>query len=243
VLYSDEDLVVSIKPSGYLAHYNARDRRSRNALDALKRALDCDLYAVHRLDRGTSGLMLFARNREAAAELGRQFRERLVGKTYLALVRGHILEAHRIDKPLSQVKGGERVPSLTHVEPLCHTTLREPVGRYREAWYTLVRLRLETGRLHQARRHLRSIDHPVIGDMRHGDREQSRFFARRFGIAELMLRAYELRFAHPTSGAAVMASSGVPESWRAVAKAIQMDLPAGLVWEPSVAVGESKTLH
>ena len=234
VLYSDRDVVLSIKPPGYLAHFNPKDRRSPNALDILKKLTGGDLYAVHRLDRGTSGLMLLARNRDAASELSRQFRERLVGKIYLALVRGHLDRACRIERALSREKGSDPLPSVTHVEPLSRVTLAEPVGRYDEAWYTFVRLRLETGRLHQARRHLRSIDHPVIGDMRHGDREQSRFFARRFGMDGLMLRAYELTFAHPVTRDRVLACAGLPPSWTAVAEKIGLALPAELRREPVV---------
>jgi hypothetical protein len=91
--------------------------------------------------------------------------------------------------------------------------------------------------MHQARKHLHHIDHPVIGDKKHGDPAQNRFFAQRFDARELFLRAYRLRFAHPVTGRSVDACAGMPESWLRIAQAIGLDVPPDLPREPSVTLG------
>ena len=229
VLYRDDDLLVIDKPSGWLTHFHPRDPHRPNCVRFLEQATSARVYPIHRIDRITSGLVVFALSRPAAAELGRQLREREVEKEYLALVRGHLEESRWIETPVRRTpRGDERVPARSHAEPLSRTVLAEPVGRYAEAWYTLVRVRLETGRLHQARTHLHHIDHPVIGDGRHGDRGQNRFFAARFGMTELMLRAYRLELHRPADGRVLRACSGIPTAWLAVFDEIGIDVPESL---------------
>ena len=237
ILYRDDAIVIVDKPSGLLVHPNPHERGAPTCLWRLRDALGVDVLSVHRIDRGASGLVLFAVTRESAGILSAQFRGRSVGKRYLALVRGHLMEARSIDLPVPRDLGSEPVASLSFVTPLARTVVHEPVSIYQEGWFTLVDVELLTGRMHQARKHLHHVDHPVIGDKKHGDSAQNRFFAERFGTRELFLRAYRLRFTHPLTGLAVDACAGLSESWLRIAGLIGLAFPPLVAADPSVSVG------
>jgi tRNA pseudouridine65 synthase len=237
VLYRDETIVVVDKPAGLLVHPNPHERGAPTCLWMLRDALGEDVACVHRIDRGASGLVLFAASRESAGLLAVQFRERSVGKRYLALVRGHLLEARSIDQPVPRDLGSRPVPSRSFVTPLARTVLPEPVSIYPEGWFTLAEVELLTGRMHQARKHLHHVNHPVIGDKKHGDPAQNRFFAERFDARELFLRAYRLRFTHPVTGLTVQACAGLSASWIRITRLIGITIPPGLAIEPSVSIG------
>ncbi len=236
ILYRDDAIVVVDKPSGLLVHPNPHERGAPTCLGLLRDALGADVLTVHRIDRGASGLVLFAATRESASLLSAQFRERSVGKSYLALVRGHLMEARTIDQPLPRDLGSAPVPSRSFVTPLARTVLHEPVSIYPEGWFTLAQVDLATGRMHQARKHLHHIDHPVIGDKKHGDGAQNRFFADRLGARELFLRAYGLRFRHPATALTVEACAGLSESWLRITELIGLAVPRCIAVEPSVII-------
>ncbi len=227
VLYRDDSVVVVDKPPGTMVHRNTWEPRIESCVEILGRRLGKAVLPVHRIDRATSGAVVFALDSRAAAALAGQFRLRSVAKTYLAIVRGHLEHAVEVDHPIRQP---ERVlPARSTVTPLARAVFPEPAGIYQEAWYSLVRVDLHTGRSHQARRHLRHLGHPVIGDRRYGDRAQNRFFAGRFGTTEMFLRAYSLSFAHPVSDRGVEVCTGVPGRWREVAAAVGLPVPAELL--------------
>ncbi|MFW6329337.1 MAG: pseudouridine synthase [Alkalispirochaetaceae bacterium] len=227
ILYEDGAILLADKPSGMIVHPNAWDPKAPNCVHTLARRLGRRVHNVHRLDRATSGVMVFALTSATAAELSRQFREREVSKRYVAVVRGHLRSSVRIDKPLPG-REGELAASVSEVEPLCTTVVREPVGRYDEAWLSLLALTLLTGRRHQARRHLRSITHPIIGDRQYGDNRNNNLFLSLTGRRELMLRAVELRFTHPDSGERMVVSGGLPEWWREALDSVGLTPPASL---------------
>lgn len=237
ILYRDDAIVVADKPPGLLVHPNPHERGAATCLRILSERLAARVRTVHRIDRAASGLVLFALTQESASLLSAQFRQRTLGKEYLALVRGHLLEARTIDLPVPRDVGSAPVPSSTSVRPLARAVLDEPVGRYDQGWFTLVGIDLLTGRMHQARKHLHHVNHPVIGDKKHGDPAQNRFFQQRFGTRELFLRAYRLRFAHPVTGRPVEACAGLPERWLRVAAAIGLEIPPQLPRQPAVSVG------
>ncbi|HXO29275.1 MAG TPA: pseudouridine synthase [Thermoanaerobaculia bacterium] len=189
VLYQDDDLLVVDKPSGLVVHRGwARDGE---VVMTLARALASrHVSPVHRLDRGTSGVLVLALTAAAAGALGEAFESGRVQKRYLALVRGIAPEAGIVDHPIPRAPGGPRVPAITRYRRLA------TFERY--SWLEAFP---ETGRLHQVRRHLKHISHPVIGDVRYGKGEHNRLFRTRFGLYRLALHAAELSFEHPVSGA------------------------------------------
>ncbi|MGZ3699060.1 MAG: pseudouridine synthase [Bdellovibrionota bacterium] len=215
ILYQDEHLVAIDKPAGYHVHPPEDPRhgaaRAFVALSLLRKQLDQYLYPVHRLDRATSGVLLFALSKDSAAALQRSFQEGLVKKTYFAVARGWISEARLIDHAL---KNDERVyEAQTEVDPLARMELPSPVGRYETARYTLLKASPRTGRMHQIRRHCDSISHPLVGDSVYGDGAHNRFFKEKLKLPGLFLKAYALRFPHPVSGAEIRLHSRWGEKW------------------------------
>jgi tRNA pseudouridine65 synthase len=176
------------------------------------------LHPVHRLDRGTSGVLLLARNPAAARDLGAAFAEGLADKTYLALVRG-LLPAGGItvDHPVPADEGAPRTKARTFVLFLAAAEL--PASPLREARYSWVEARPETGRFHQVRRHLKHIGHPVLGDSTYGRADHNRLLRDRVGLARLALHAARL---------------AIP--WRGARLVIDAPLPADLA-EPLAALG------
>lgn len=181
--------------------------------------------------------MLFALSAETARLLAESFRNREVKKRYVAVVRGHLEAALTVDTPIRNQKG-KAFHAVSHVAPLAKTVIPEPIGDYAEAWFSLVEIELETGRRHQARRHLNYISHPVIGDRQHGDRRNNRFFLERFGCRELLLRAMSLEFTHPGTGQRIRAFGGLPDWWREVLGKVGVEPPERLLSEPGVTVLE-----
>lgn len=236
ILYRDQAIVLVDKPPGLLVHPNPHERGAPTCLWMVSDRLGAQVRTVHRIDRAASGLVLLALTQESASLMSAQFRQRTIGKEYLAIVRGHMNEACTIDLPVPRDLGSVPVPSLTSARPLARAVVHEPVGRYDEGWFTLVAVELLTGRMHQARKHLHHINHPIIGDKKHGDPAQNRYFQRRFDTRELFLRAYRLRFDHPVTGRPVEACAGLPERWLLVAAGIGLDIPPQLQREPSVRV-------
>ena len=238
ILYRDERVVVVDKPPGMLVHPNPHDPSCPTCTAALTRSLGCRIFTVHRIDRGTSGLLVFGLDSAGARYLTEQFRDREAKKAYLALARGHLEDSVTVDKPLRNGSTEISSAALSHVRPISRATLAEPVSIYPEAWYTFLEVRLETGRNHQARRHLRHLNHPVIGDMRHGDRDQNRFFASRFGIRHMFLRAYRLQLHHPDGDRPMEFVAGLPRWWVKGLKAIGIDLTSEFPTIPRVPLSE-----
>jgi tRNA pseudouridine65 synthase len=186
ILYQDEDIVAVNKPSGMLVHRGwANDKVV--AMTEVRDQIGQWVYPVHRLDRGSSGVLLFALSSEVAATLGHAFTERLVDKFYLALVRGVPDEAGLIDHEIAKKEGGPKVFAQTEYRRLAVS------GRY-----SLVEARPRTGRLHQIRRHLKHISCPLIGDVRYGKGEHNRHFRNNYDLHRLALHCHGLALDHPT---------------------------------------------
>jgi tRNA pseudouridine65 synthase len=196
ILLADERVCAIVKPAGIMVHPTNISTDRVFVTDLLDRQLERPVRAVHRLDRATSGVLLFALDREAAAALGRQFAEGRVRKRYRAVVRGWTAKAGTIDRPLQRNRGASQ-SATTHYRCLGRTELPVPVPPHATARYSLVEAMPETGRRHQIRRHFNGIAHPVIGDVNHGDRRHNRVFRARYGCHRLLLHAEELQFRHP----------------------------------------------
>jgi len=218
LLYRGNGYVIIDKPAGVLSHPHPRDRESPILLDLLTEQLGIPVFTVHRLDRMTTGVMVLATDKRSAAHLCDQFADHRVEKHYLALVRGHTEEHGEIDAPLPHRTRDTESPALTRFRTVAQASLPVAVGRYEQAWFSLVDAELLTGRTHQARRHLHRINHPVLGDLRHGDNDYNRWAIPKYG-RYLFLRARSLSFAAPEDGRQIVARAGLSEVWeRAVAE-------------------------
>ena len=209
LLHRDDRLVAIDKPSGWLVHRSNLDRHeTRILVQALRDQLGQYVYPAHRLDKGTSGVMLFALDPETAADLGSQFERGEVRKTYWAVVRGWPPESGRIDHPLRNERDeyGDVAPdaeaqaAVTEFRRLATVELPHAVDRYPSARYALVELNPLTGRRHQLRRHMKHIAHPIIGDATHGKGRHNRWFQTEFACDRLLLACTELVFRHPADG-------------------------------------------
>ncbi|MGM0784570.1 MAG: pseudouridine synthase [Pseudomonadota bacterium] len=216
ILHDDAHLVVVHKPAGLLVHRTALAHGEREfLLQQLRDRLGRRVYPVHRLDRPTSGVMVFALDPESAARLGAAFTERRVTKRYLAVVRGIGPEAERLDYPLREEDGRRpkaempAQPAITEVRRLDGVELPVQVDRYPHARYSLMEARPLTGRRHQIRRHLSRRGYPIIGDAKHGKSIHNRFFADRLDAPRLLLAAVELDFEHPVDACRLRVSAAL----------------------------------
>lgn len=200
VLHRDARLVAIAKPPGLAVHRSEMVRDRRPALQRVRDQIGQWVYPVHRLDRATSGVLLLALDPEAAAWVGQRFRQREVSKRYLAVVRGWAPEAAEIDHPLRERPDGPAHSARTRLRRLATVELPIPVGRYPCARYSLVELRPQTGRLHQLRKHMAHLRHPIVGDVRHGEGRHNRLFREHFGLHRLLLHAERLELPHPDDG-------------------------------------------
>lgn len=204
ILHRDEHLVAVHKPAGLLVHRTALARGEREfLLQRLRDQLGQRVYPVHRLDRPTSGAMVFALSTAAAARLAEAFTERRVAKRYLAVVRGVGPEHDWLDYPLREEDGSRpkadmpAMEAMTEVRRLDSVELPVQVDRYPQSRYSLMQASPVTGRRHQIRRHLSQRGYPIIGDAKHGKGNHNRFFKERLGCSRLLLAAVGLAFDHP----------------------------------------------
>jgi tRNA pseudouridine65 synthase len=201
LLYVDDHVVVANKPSGLLVHRGwAND--DDVAMFRVRDAIGEHVHPIHRLDRGTSGALVLARSREVAATLMRALELGEVRKTYLALVRGTPPDAGTIDHPVPKSEDGERVPAVTRFRRLarssvdrCSLVLAEPL----------------TGRLHQIRRHLKHLGHPLIGDVNYGSGELNRHYRTTYGLHRLALHAGRVELDHPRTRERLAVTAPLPE--------------------------------
>lgn len=214
ILWSDRDLVAVYKPAGWLVHRTGLDAgETRFVMQALRDQLGQHVYPVHRLDKGTCGVLLMALHPEAARGLGQAFEQHRVRKRYLALVRGWAPEAIEVDHPLrpdDAPPDAPLQPAHTRFRGLARLDWPEPADpRFATTRLSLVEAWPTTGRRHQVRRHLKHLAHPIIGDATHGKGPLNRWWAERLGLQRLWLHAWRLTVPHPATGAPLVIDSGV----------------------------------
>ncbi|MGI2116237.1 tRNA pseudouridine(65) synthase TruC [Shewanella oncorhynchi] len=227
ILYEDEHLVAIHKPAGLLVHRSYLARRERFfAMQLTRDLVGCHVFPVHRLDRPTSGVLLFAKSSEVANALCEQFASHTIEKQYLALVRGNMHESGILDYALKveldELGDKNADPNkaaqeaVTAYEPLLNTEIPYQSGRYPTSRFALVRLSPKTGRKHQLRRHMAHLRHPIVGDTTHGDGKQNAFFREHFGINRLWLIAKKLTFTHPITQTRLSIETELESEWETV---------------------------
>ncbi len=203
ILYRDDWIVALDKPPGWAVHRSRRITDARVCMGVLRNLLDRRVHPLHRIDRKTSGIVLFALDAETAREMTARFARREIGKAYLAVVRGWLPGPVLFDAPLAPEKGSEPVAAQTFLLPLAQAEIPRPVGPHATARYSLLAAFPATGRRHQIRRHLKRAGHPVVGDAVHGDGRHNRFMREHAGTRRMALHAWAVRFRHPVTGAHV----------------------------------------
>ncbi len=228
ILHLDEQIVVVDKPAGMPVH---RSRMVADEevylIDRVREQVPGPLHLIHRLDRGTSGVVLIGRNAEVAGVLGRQFMQRDVAKTYLAVCRGWPAESGEIDYPLPGVReNSERKPALTRWRRLHVIEVPIAINRYPQQRYSLVEVSPETGRYRQIRRHFAHLRHPLIGDTSHGRTEHNRLYKQHFGVHRMLLHAWRLAFTHPARGGRLRIEAPLDAEFAGLLARFGWDLPA-----------------
>ncbi len=237
IIYRDQYLVAINKPSGLLVHRSMIDRHeTRFALQLLRDQLGQHVYPIHRLDKPTSGVLIFALSADIARQLSRYFHDKVVSKTYWAVVRGYTPEAGTIDHPLkekldkiSDKKSRLDKPAqeaISHYQRLATIELPYCVDRYPQSRYSLVQVKPETGRKHQIRRHLKHLGHPIIGDAKHGKGIHNRFFQQQFNCHRLLLACTEMCLPHPVSQQPLRLQAGLDASMTALLQRFNWPQPA-----------------
>jgi tRNA pseudouridine65 synthase len=238
IVHQDEHLVVIDKPPGLLVHRSSLDaHEALNAHELLQVQLGFALWTVHRLDKATSGLLLFARSRAAARTLGAAFEAGRIHKRYLALVRGWpATEAGQIDHPLARdpekpSAGQPHLPALTRWRRLHCVEWPFGDGRHASSRYALVEVEPASGRRHQIRRHFKHIAHPLVGDSTHGKGVHNRAVAAWLGLARLWLHASRLE---------LPVLDGGDSAGRSQLGPLVLDCPPGPEWRRlGVSLGSS----
>jgi len=200
IIYHDNHLIAINKPHGLLVHRSsiAADT-SEFALQLLRDQIGQKVYPVHRLDRKTAGVLLFALDKEVEIAIQQQFMEGKVDKKYLAIVRGHTPDTEDIDYPLRK-ENGTLQDAFTTYRTLNRAELDVPLGKHPTSRYSLVEANPATGRMHQLRKHFAHVFHPIIGDRTHGCNKQNKLFKERWEMDTMLLHASQLNFTHPVSG-------------------------------------------
>jgi len=215
IVHEDDDVLVVDKPAGLVVHPGSGNWEGTMLNALLHHAPKLHELAragiVHRLDKDTSGLLVVAKHERAQLDLVRQLQDRSVKRTYLALVRGHVVTPGTVDAPIGRhpvhrtrmavVPGGK--PAVTHYR------VRKTLPSH-----TLLECDLETGRTHQIRVHLASIGHPIEGDPVYAGRGAGR-------LPRQAMHAWKLAFKHPVSGKLVHFESDMPADFRAVIQALE----------------------
>ena len=197
ILFEDDYYVIINKPHNLLVHRTAiSEEKEEFALQILRDQLGYWVSPCHRIDRKTSGILVFAKSKEADTAMGKLFQNNEVKKKYLALVRGYLPESGICDRPLENEKGKIQ-EAITHFRCLQQIELEIAVSRYPTSRYSLAEITPETGRMHQIRRHFAQMRHYLIGDKTHGECKQNKMFENRFGLSTMLLHASELEFFHP----------------------------------------------
>lgn len=220
VLHEDEQLLAVFKPAGLLVHRTALDAQADDdVVTRLRQQRQADVWPAHRLDKGTSGVLLLARNAETASALGQAFAAGAIHKQYLALVRGWPSERGSIDYPLARdpelpSKGQPLLDALTHWQLLQRFDwLVRTHAQHAGTRCALVAVWPMSGRRHQIRRHFKQLAHPLIGDATHGKGPLNRAMAAHFGCQRLWLHAASLSLAHPATGLPLRIDAAPGPEW------------------------------
>ena len=199
IIYRDEYLIAINKPHDLLVHRSPIAAEVEEfAMQLLRGQIGAKVYPVHRIDRKTGGVLLFALDKDTEKLMQQQFMNNRVHKKYLAIVRGHTPDSGEIDYPLRKENGALQ-DAFTAYRTLQRAELPVPLGKHETSRYSLVEAEPTTGRMHQLRKHFAHIFHPIIGDRTHGCNKQNKLFKDKWEMTTMLLHALQLSFSHPVT--------------------------------------------
>ncbi len=219
ILYEDEQILAVDKPRDIHVHPTNMSRGEDSVQSILEELRDERLYPAHRLDRPVGGVLLFSKDTETASKLGEALRNGgVMDKRYLCVVRGWMNGGGTISRPIRQAPGKPEREASTRWRNLAAAEADWSDGLFPTSRYSLVECILETGRYHQIRRHLAFENHPILGDVSHGDNPRNRIWKKETGIEGLMLRGHRLSFLHPVTGERISLTAAPDERFIRAAK-------------------------
>ena len=215
LVYEDDFCLVANKPNNLLVHHShyARNIEETSLTDLIREQGCGEACPVHRLDRKTSGLILFAKRAEWVSDFQQLFENGRIEKKYLALLRGYVDAEGEIDSPVKNDRGNYK-EALTKFSCLEHFERNYLIPPYEKQRYSLVEMIPVTGRMHQLRIHANKIAHPIINDPKYGNRHHNHYFQTELGIHELFLHAHSLKFEHPFSSENIELQEPLPDFWK-----------------------------
>ncbi|TCC97403.1 pseudouridine synthase [Pedobacter psychroterrae] len=223
IVYQDDHLIAVNKPHGLLVHRSSIAGDAKEfALQILRDQIGRHVSPVHRLDRKTGGLLLFAFEKDIEIAMHKQFMNGEVQKKYLAVLRGYAPDKEDIDYPLAR-ENGTLQEAFTSFITLERAELEIAFGKHPTSRYSLVEATPTTGRMHQLRRHFAHIFYPIIGDRKHGCNKQNRFFKEQWEMTTMLLHASELMFKHPVTQQEIHLKAPVQEAFKKVMKLMGWD--------------------
>jgi len=224
IIYEDEHLVAINKPHGLLVHQSSIARDATEfALQLLRDQVGKHVSPVHRLDRKTSGILLFAFDKESEIAMHQQFMNAETEKKYLAFLRGFVPDAMDIDYPLVK-ENGTMQEAFTSFKTLQKAEIGIAFGKHPTSRYSLVEAKPKTGRMHQLRRHFSHILHPIIGDRTHGCNKQNKFFLEQWNMSTMLLHASELSFIHPKTSEKIHLKAELHDEFKRIIEVMKMKL-------------------
>ncbi|MEX2514063.1 MAG: pseudouridine synthase [Cyclobacteriaceae bacterium] len=227
LIYEDEYYIAINKAAGVMVHKTAleRDPETLFAVQLFRDQIGQKVYPLHRLDRPTSGILLFGKSSEAASMLQPLFTGAGIIKSYLAIVRGFVTPDHGIiDHPLAKDLKYENQAALTEYWKLGEVEIPfSSSNRYDTSRYSLMKVYPHSGRMHQIRRHFAHMRNYIIGDNTHGDNKQNKFFRRQFNMHHMLLHAWKMKFNHPVFNEAVSIEANAPEYFKDISKKLGWD--------------------
>ncbi|MGY5353839.1 pseudouridine synthase [Wenyingzhuangia sp. IMCC45467] len=219
ILFQDDYILAVHKPNNILVHHSTmanNQLEEKSLVQLLNDELGAKFFPIHRLDRKTSGIILFAKQKEFVKPFQDLFIHNQIQKTYYGLVRGFIPEEGKIDSPVKGRDANVHKEALTFYKRYETFEIPIKVGPYDISRYSLVELQPKTGRLHQLRIHMNKISHPLIGDPKYGDRFHNRMFEEKFQNKAMFLHAKTLTFKHPFTQETQLLKTDFPENWKTV---------------------------
>lgn len=224
ILYQDEYIVAVNKPHGLLVHASPIARNATEfALQIVRDQLGKKVYPAHRIDRKTSGILVFSLDKETDSCMQQLFASNDIQKKYLAIVRGHTPEFSTIDYALKR-DDGKIQEAQTDFRTLQHTEIPYPSGKFNSSRYSLVEAHPKTGRFHQLRKHFAHIFHPIIGDRPHGCNKQNKFWKDTFQMETMLLHASSLSFTHPVTTVKIEISATPQEEFTRACQLLNISL-------------------
>lgn len=211
LVYEDDYLIAINKPAGLLVHRTklARDVREF-ALQTLRNQVGYQVFPIHRLDRKTSGVLIFAKLPDFVHPFQLALQAEDTQKRYVAIVRGFFPKEIRVDYPLINEKGVSQ-EAVTQFRLLNQAEFPLPFGKFETSRYSLIEAFPKTGRMHQIRKHLNHLRHPIIGDRPHGCNKQNALFLKEFNLTKMLLHAERIEIKHPFLEEVIIINAELPE--------------------------------